>query len=205
MEPEEYFYSIRVFTDTASIHTKFTIAEDERKIYLYNKPSAIKSGYLYYASIHPKANKSLAFTSGGTVQINQGDTITGHNSSATMVVDFVRVTSGSWAGGNAVGTIIGTVTGTFQSENLDDGSNLNVATIAADATTADNFVHLLGEKFDDCIIEGVSWRCDALLANKSREDRLLVRDKESSFEKLLSATAGVKGRRADLRSGYRGY
>jgi hypothetical protein len=78
-------------------------------------------------------NQSLSFTSGGTYEIKVLDIVTGHTSSKKMAVDFVRVTSGSWANGDAVGKLIGTPSGTFQSENLDVEANLNVATIAADA------------------------------------------------------------------------
>jgi hypothetical protein len=75
------------------------------------------------------------FTSGGTYQIVAGNTITGATSHATGVVQAVTLTSGSWAGGNAAGTIrFRNQTGTFQSENLDVGTNLNVATIAGAAT-----------------------------------------------------------------------
>lgn len=204
MEPEDYAYWIRVFTDTASTPTKYTIFKDERKLYLYNKPDVAKSGYLYYAALHPNADSSLAFTSGGTYEIKQGDTVLGHTSNATLVVSFVRVTSGSWAGGDAAGTIVGVATGTFQAENLDVGTNLNVATIGGVATSADNFVHYLGEEADEVVVEGVAWKCLDLIKGKNVQEKLLTKDKKKDFEDLLADYAGVKGRR-ELRTGYRGF
>jgi hypothetical protein len=76
----------------------------------------------------------LAFTSGGTTEIVAGNTVTGATSAATGVVGRVIVTSGTWAEGDAAGRIILTSqSGTFQSENLDVGASLNLATIAADS------------------------------------------------------------------------
>lgn len=75
------------------------------------------------------------FTSGGTYQVVAGNTITGATSHATGVVLAVSLTSGSWAGGNAAGTFrFRSQTGTFVAENLNVGTNLNVATIAGAST-----------------------------------------------------------------------
>lgn len=77
----------------------------------------------------------LSFTSGGTYEISEGDTITGAVSSATATVGRIILTSGTWAGGDAAGRLILTSqTGTFQSENLDVGANSDVATIAGDSS-----------------------------------------------------------------------
>jgi hypothetical protein len=71
----------------------------------------------------------LDFTSGGTYQPRPGETITGATSGATGYVESVSLATGSWSGGNATGTItIRRKSGTFQSENLDIGSETNVAT-----------------------------------------------------------------------------
>lgn len=78
--------------------------------------------------------RTLTFTSGGTTEIAEGDTITGATSSATAVVKRVILTSGSWAGGDAAGRfIVYSQTGTFGSENLDVGASTNLATIAGDS------------------------------------------------------------------------
>lgn len=78
--------------------------------------------------------RELDFTSGGTYEIKEGDTITGATSAATAVVTRISLRSGSWAGGDAVGVInFLTQTGTFAAENLNVGANLNVATIAANS------------------------------------------------------------------------
>lgn len=92
-----------------------------------------------------KGTVSVAFTSGGTIHPREGQTLTGATSSATMILVWVNLTSGSWAGGDAAGTFYGwKKTGTFQSENLDRGSDTNVATIAGDTTSTAN-------TFDDVI------------------------------------------------------
>lgn len=79
--------------------------------------------------------RELAFTSGGTYQPQDGDTITGATSGATAVVTRVVLSSGSWAAGTAAGRFVfASQTGTFQAENLNVGANLNVATIAGNAS-----------------------------------------------------------------------
>lgn len=78
--------------------------------------------------------KSVAFTSGGTYQVVPGDYVTGATSGAVGQVVSLTLSSGTWAGGDAAGTfILDNVVGTFQSENLNVGTNLNVATIGGDA------------------------------------------------------------------------
>lgn len=76
---------------------------------------------------------SLSFTSGGTYEIAEGNTITGATSGATAVITRIVLTSGTWSAGDAAGYLVMTsATGTFQAENLNVGANLNVATIAGD-------------------------------------------------------------------------
>lgn len=78
--------------------------------------------------------RTLAFTSGGTTEIEEGVTITGATSAATATVERVILTSGTWAGGNAAGRfVLSGQTGTFQSENLDVGASLNLATIGGNS------------------------------------------------------------------------
>ena len=79
--------------------------------------------------------RELAFTSGGTTEIVEGDTITGATSAATAVVTRVVLDSGTWAGGDAAGRFIfASQTGTFQAENIDVGASTNLATIAGDSS-----------------------------------------------------------------------
>lgn len=79
--------------------------------------------------------RELAFTSGGTYTIAEGNTITGATSGATAVITRVMLESGSWASGDAAGKLIfASQTGTFQAENLNVGANLNVATIAGNSS-----------------------------------------------------------------------
>lgn len=77
----------------------------------------------------------LAFTSGGTTEIAEGDTITGATSMETATVERVVLTSGTWAGGDAAGYLyLSGQSGAFQAENLDVGASSNLATIAGDST-----------------------------------------------------------------------
>ena len=79
----------------------------------------------------------LLFTSGGAHEVEVGDTLTGATSAATAVVSSITLSSGSWAGTDAAGQFILTgQSGTFQSENLDEGANSNVCTIAGDSSSA---------------------------------------------------------------------
>jgi len=78
--------------------------------------------------------RTLVFTSGGTYEVAEGNTVTGAVSGATGIVRRVALTSGTWAAGTAAGTFtIDTQAGTFQAENLNVGANLNVATIAGNS------------------------------------------------------------------------
>lgn len=86
------------------------------------------------ATIKTVSERKIEFTSGGTYTILKGNTITGATSAATARVEAVIVMSGSWAAGTAAGILyIDSQSGVFVSENLDVGSNSNVATVAADS------------------------------------------------------------------------
>lgn len=77
----------------------------------------------------------IDFTSGGTYEIQEGDTITGHTSSVTAIVGRIILSSGTFADGDAAGRMfIRNVSGAFQAETLDVGANVDVATIAGDST-----------------------------------------------------------------------
>ena len=77
----------------------------------------------------------LSFTSAGTYEIAEGDTITGATSGETAVVTRVMLESGSILGGDGAGRLIfASQSGAFQAENLNVGGNLNVATIAGDSS-----------------------------------------------------------------------
>ena len=76
----------------------------------------------------------IPFTSGGTHEVLPGDTLIGATSGVTMVVFDVLVTSGTWGAGTAVGFFgITSLNGPFVAENLNEGVNLNVCTVAAGA------------------------------------------------------------------------
>lgn len=72
---------------------------------------------------------TIPFTSGGTYEIETGDTITGASSSVTAFVQTVTLATGTWAGADAAGTLtIRRLTGDFSAENFNVDANLNVAT-----------------------------------------------------------------------------
>ena len=80
----------------------------------------------------------LTFTSGSRKAstdpgLEVGDTITGAISGSTAIIQAVHATSGWWADGTMAGDIyISDRSAAFQAENLNVGTDLNVATIAAD-------------------------------------------------------------------------
>jgi len=78
--------------------------------------------------------RSLTYTSGGTTEIVDDDTISGATSGATALVIDVVLDSGTWAGGDAAGTLwIKQQRGVFEAENLNVGASSNVATIAVNS------------------------------------------------------------------------
>lgn len=78
----------------------------------------------------------LLFTSGGTSEVEVGDTLTGSSSAATAVVSSITLSSGSWAGTDAAGQFVLTSqSGTFQSETLNEGANTNVCNIVGDSSS----------------------------------------------------------------------
>lgn len=78
--------------------------------------------------------RAMAFTSGGTTEIEVGDTIEGATSGATANVIAVDLDSGTWAGGDAAGTLwVRDQVGIFEAENLDVGEDSNLATIAGNS------------------------------------------------------------------------
>lgn len=93
----------------------------------------------------------LAFTSGSEKAstdpgLEAGDSIDGATSGADATVGLVNVTSGSWGAGTAAGDVwIYDQTGTFESENLDVGSDANIATISGDSVAG----HLLNTDVGD--------------------------------------------------------
>lgn len=87
------------------------------------------------------SDRQLGFSGGGTYIIKDGDEITGATSGATGTVLSFTATNEDWSGGNAAGIIIfKSVTGVFQSENLDVGGNLNVATTTGADTEKSNLI-----------------------------------------------------------------
>lgn len=78
--------------------------------------------------------EKLAFTTGAVASFIVGETITGQTSTETATVLKVVVTSGTMAGGDAVGyLIVDEVTGAFQAETIEGSTSGATAAIAADA------------------------------------------------------------------------
>ena len=98
---------------------------------------------------------SVAFTFGGTYEIEVGDTITGATSGATAYVAGVSVSGGSWAGGDAAGTLtLRRLIGSFGAENLNVGAETNVATIGAAPTGTSPIASTTGGLAEGIIYEG---------------------------------------------------
>lgn len=95
--------------------------------------NAVGLSYATYDASAP-GTRTVAYTSGGTYEILPGDTITGATSGSTARVVSLTLTSGTWAGGDAAGTLtLDTRVGALQAENLNVGTNTNVATIGGDS------------------------------------------------------------------------
>lgn len=78
---------------------------------------------------------TLPYTSGGTYEIKAGDTITGDKSKATALVVDVTIASGMCSAGDAAGNLIlRRLNKEFQSENINVGTTLNVATVTGAMT-----------------------------------------------------------------------
>ena len=80
--------------------------------------------------------REMYFTSGGTYEVLDGDTITGATSAKTAVITRVVLETGSWKAGTAAGRFIFTAdTGAFTAaETLNVGANINVATVTGPST-----------------------------------------------------------------------
>lgn len=125
-------YRQKGFTVTTAAQNCLEATKIPRDIFLQNHHATA----IVYADLADTIGYYLPYTSGGVIPIAVGDTITGETGGATGVVASITVTSGSFAAGNAAGMIrYHTRTGAFQSETLKVGSNLNLATIAADSDT----------------------------------------------------------------------
>ena len=77
---------------------------------------------------------TIAFTSGGTTELKVGDTITSVAASETAICTSVRLTSGTWAGGDAAGVLcLKTQSGVFQAGAINNtGGADDFGTIAGD-------------------------------------------------------------------------
>jgi len=139
-------YARAAIEDRRSLIQKPTGSGTIRGVWVYNgnkycvrNNAGGTEGVLYKATtagwVAQSLGRELAFTSGGTTEIVEGNTITGATSGATAVITRVVTTSGDWADGDAAGYFyFASQTGTFQAENLNVGATLNLATIAGDSS-----------------------------------------------------------------------
>lgn len=107
-------------------------------VYCWRDNAGGTAGQMFKATSSGWALQSLghivAFTSGGTTEIAEGDTVTGATSGATATVRRVVRTAGVWGDGDAEGWLyLSDITGTFVGENL-NVSAVNLATIAGAPT-----------------------------------------------------------------------
>lgn len=93
---------------------------------------------------------TLPFTSGGTYTVVAGNTIEGQGSGAVALVEFVDLTGGAWATGDAAGNLtLRRLVGTFEAEDLDVGANANVASTSGVITGQDAPTVVTGGLADD--------------------------------------------------------
>jgi hypothetical protein len=111
----------------------------DNTVYAFRDNAGGTAANLYKSSaagwVQVTLGRELSFTSGGTTEIVEGNTITGATSGATATVDRVVLLTGTWAAGTAAGKfILSGQTGTFQAENLNVGASPNLATIAGNSS-----------------------------------------------------------------------
>jgi len=103
---------------------------------------------------------SLSFTSGGTEEISADQYIQGDTSGHQAKVIGVKLTSGSFAGGDAAGTlIILTINGSFQAENLSLYSDSGFSTLVQS-----NIATISGASSGRCGYTGSETSCNRSLA-----------------------------------------
>jgi len=108
----------------------------------------------------------LYFDSGSTLPVTD-ETLTGATSTDTMVVTGVSLTSGTWAGGDAVGVVQGkTMTGRdfdsrshFQDNELINGSTAGNNCMTADGTGAEKIYGRLYPEGEMTLFRG-RWYCN---------------------------------------------
>ena len=179
LELEEYFYNLNTSDEVVpGSPSKYAIDIDNSKVYFWTTPDDTYAYQFYHTISHPKSGRTIAFTSGGTYEIRPGVTVTGGTSAATGAVIFVKLTSGTWAAGTAAGNLIfSSQSGTFTSENLNVGADLNVATVAGNSSSEDSFEHLLGSRFDDTLVYGLTYKACELTEPPQLEKSLFWKDK----------------------------
>ena len=133
---DQYRADIAVVPGEGDVWGGFSLGAD--KYAIRNKTGGATAA-LYVASsagwTEVDLGEELAFTSGGTTEIAEGDTITGLTSTQTADVTRVVLTSGSWAGGDAAGFLYLTnQSGAFQAENIGNDGASDHATIAGNST-----------------------------------------------------------------------
>jgi hypothetical protein len=127
--------AITAVTGSGAIRGVCTYSGD---VYAFRDNAGATAGAMFKASTSGWTAQTfgltLDFTGGGTAAIAEQDTITGATSAATATVERVVLQSGSWAAGDAAGyLVLSGQAGTFQSENIDTGTQSNIGTIGGDS------------------------------------------------------------------------
>lgn len=130
----ESFTSGEVVGNGAAINVEIGWIPDRVEVYNATDGDLLTVGFLN--------RYVIPFSSGGVVEIEAGDTITGiTNTKVTAVVKSVLLYSGTWAGGDAAGFFIvefDNQNGTFGSEGVSGSAS---AAANNDATVTVNLTH----------------------------------------------------------------
>lgn len=95
---------------------------------------------------------TLAYTSGGQNKPQVGDTVTGATSGAVSILESYTTDSGAWADGDAAGDLLlRRKIGEYMSENLDIGSEINLATTDGSVTVEGAEELVTGDLADDIV------------------------------------------------------
>ena len=117
----------------------------------------------------------IAYTSGGVLELEPGDTVTGATSGATAQVVSLTLTSGTWAAGTAAGVlIVDNQVGTFESENLNASNQDNICTIGANTAVYNPDLPAVAIVRDAQIVDDyLGWPTGATTAQKAAALALL--------------------------------
>jgi len=125
----------KIYIGSDNVVNLVGLKDTEAETYIHN--ATVKMSLFRQIALHPDISQ-IAFTGGGTYEIQVGDVIVGATGGATAIVTKITLTSGSWASEDAAGILaLISQIGTFEVENLNVGVEADVATIAGDSSGAE--------------------------------------------------------------------